>query len=108
MTLIKVLPEVGSLSDGLGLWKRIFTNFSVPGSVRELLPFAGPRSEVLVIAVSTLALFIGSLLQRKKPVRDYFARIPAPVRVILLALFAVAIVYFGSGGQHGGFLYAQF
>ena len=108
VTLIKVLPEVGTLSQGLGLWKRIFTNFTIPTSLRELLPFAGPRSEVLVIAVSTLALFTGSLLQRKKPVRDHFARVPAPVRVILLALFALAIVYFGSGGQHGGFLYAQF
>ena len=63
---------------------------------------------MLLIGAGTLALFVGSLLQRKKPVRDYFARIPAPVRVILLALFALAIVYLGSGGQHGGFLYAQF
>ena len=63
---------------------------------------------MIVIAVSTLALFVGSLLQRKKPVRDYFAKVPAPLRVVLLALFALAIVYFGSGGQHGGFLYAQF
>ena len=108
VTLIKVLPEVGTLSDGLGLWKRIFTNFTIPTTLRELLPFAGPRGEVIVIGVSTLALFVGSLLQRKKPVRDYFAKIPAPLRIVLLALFALTIFYLGSENQHGGFLYAQF
>ena len=110
VTLIKVLPEVGTLRDGLGLWKRIFTDFTIPRSLRELLPFAGTRTEVMVIGLSTLALFVGSLLQRKKPLRDYFNRIPAPVRVILLAALVVAIVYFGgpAAGQLGGFLYAQF
>ena len=110
VTLIKVLPEVGTLSDGLGLWKRIFTNYTCPASLRSLVPFAGPRSEILLIAVSTLALFVGSLLQRKRPVRDYFGRLPAPVRVILLAALAVAIIYFGgpAAGQLGGFMYAQF
>ena len=110
VTLIKVLPEVGTLSQGLGLWKRIFTDFTIPTSLRELLPFAGPRSECLLIAVSTLALFCASLLQRKRPVRDYFNRIPAPVRVVLLAALTLVIVYFGgnAAGNGGGFMYAQF
>ena len=110
VTLIKVLPEVGSLSDGLGLWKQIFTNFTIPASLRELLPFVTDKTELIVVALATLALFIGSLLQRKNPVRDYFAKIPTPVRIILLAALTIIIVYFGgpASGNAGGFMYAQF
>lgn len=110
VTLIKVLPEVGTLSEGLGLWKQIFTDFTIPTSARELLPFAAGKTELLVIAVSAAALFVGSLLQRKKPVRDYFTKVPMPVRIVLLAALTLAIVYFGgpASGSAGGFMYAQF
>ncbi len=109
VTLIKVLPEVGTLSEGFGLWKRIFTNFTIPTSPRALLPFVGGKMEFFVVCLGTLALFIGSLLQRRRPVRDVFNKLCTPVRVVLLALLAIAIVYFGGrAGNAGGFLYAQF
>ncbi len=110
VTLIKVLPEVGTLSEGLGLWKQIFTNFTIPASLHELLPFVTDKTGLIVIALSTAALFVGSLLQRKKPVRDYFAKVPMPVRVVLLAAMTIAIIYFGvpASGNGTQFLYAQF
>lgn len=110
VTLIKVLPEVGTLSDGFGLWKRIFTNYTVPASLRSLLPFVGEKREFIVVCLGTLALFIASLLQRRRPVRDYFGKLPAPVRVVLLAALTIVIIYFGgsAAGNAGGFLYAQF
>jgi len=110
VTLIKVLPEVGTLREGLGLWKQIFTNFTIPGTLHELLPFVTSKKELIVIGLGAMALFVGSLLQRKKPVRDYFAKIPMPVRIVLLAVLTLAIVYFGgpASGNAGGFMYAQF
>ncbi len=110
VTLIKVLPEVGTLSDGLGLWRKIFTDFTVPTSLRALLPFVGKKSEFIVVCLGTLALFITSLLQRKRPVRDYFAKLPRPIRIVLMAALCIVIVYFNgkSAGSAGGFMYAQF
>ncbi len=110
VTLIKVLPEVGTLSDGLGFIKRIFTNFEIPKSLGELLPFLDATHKLIVVIFFAGLLFVSSLLQRKKPIRDYFNKIPAPIRIVLLAVLFVCIVIFGIPATKltGGFMYAQF
>ena len=107
VTLIKVLPEVGTLSDGIGLWKKIFTDFEIPKTFAEFLPFAEIK-ELNVIIIATVILFISSLIQRKQPIRDWFAGIRAPFRYIILALLVLVTLYYGCSGSAGGFLYAQF
>ena len=58
----------------------------------------------------TLLLFLTSLMQRKKPIRDYFARLPMPLRSVVLCMILMAILVFGvpATGSTGGFMYAQF
>lgn len=115
VTFIKVLPEVGSLSDGFGLLKRIFTNFSIPGSLREMLPFVDMSSSTgkmnfAIVLFFTALLFISSLLQRKKPVRDYFNRLPMLIRLVLLCMLVIIIAYLGvqASWSEGGFMYENF
>ncbi len=107
VTLIKVLPEVGGLRNGLGLWKRIFTNHSIPKSFSALLPFA-KKGELILILLFTAALFIVSLIQRRQPARQWFTRWPKVLQLLFLAILILAALFFGSSGNAGGFLYAQF
>lgn len=106
---IKVLPEVGSLGQGLGLCRQAFCSWKLP-SYGELFPYGMARATLAVILLSTGALLFVSLLQRKGPVRAWFGKAPLPVRAFTLAVLLVLIVYFGvpASGNGGGFLYAQF
>ncbi len=111
VTFIKVLPEVGTLSDGLGLWRSIFVNHTVPRTLQELLPFVGSGTKFLVVLLGILLLFCTSLIQRRQPIRqwledhtNYIGRI-----AIFTALFLVIMVFgYPTLGQAGGFMYEQF
>ena len=111
VTFIKVLPEVGTLSDGFGFWTRIFTNHSIPHDFRDLFPYCARemRLELFFVLGCIVLLFVASLLQRKKPIRDYFNRIPYIARSIILALACISIFVVGiTAGISGGFLYENF
>ena len=112
VTFIKVLPEVGTLSDGFGLWRQIFTEHTLPKTVDELLPAlaANGTANFVVIMIMIVLLFVTSLMQRKMPIRDYFARVPLPGRLIIMACGFAVIIIFGvpAMASGGGFLYAQF
>ncbi len=109
VTFIKVLPEVGTLEQGLGLWARILTNRELPRSLWALLPFVDKAYNLAVVLLCTLLLFVCSLLQRKKPVRDRFNALPAWLRIPALAAVLIVILIFGvRASAEGGFLYAQF
>ncbi len=107
VTFIKVLPEVGGLRRGLGLWKRIFTDFTIPRTLPQLLPFA-KMNELRMICLFTAALFITSLIQRRQPIRQWFAKWPKVLQFLVLALLIFAVFFYGSSGNAGGFMYAQF
>lgn len=111
VTLIKVLPEVGTLRQGLGLWKRIFTDFTIPRNIHQLLPFMGDDLlNFLIVVCMILLVLTVSLLQRKQEVRVYFNKLPAVVRVFVLA--GVFVLCFAVSGRinavSGEFLYANF
>lgn len=111
VTFIKVLPEVGTLRQGLGLWKRIFTEHTIPASLGRLLPFATDHAAFFAAAFGVVLMFAVSLLQRKGSVRELLERrVPYVLRLLLFAVLFFLIVYFGvpASGGIGGFLYAQF
>ena len=111
VTFIKVLPEVGTLSDGFGLWKRILTEHSIPTSISELLPFC---SDLIwwqgYMLVALLALWAASsFIQRKKPIREYFNEFPTVVRIAVLVIIFFAIATMGIiASMEGGFMYEGF
>lgn len=112
VTFIKVLPEVGTLRQGLGLWKRIFTEHTIPRSPGTLLPFAQDHRAFAAAVFGLVLMFVVSLLQRRGSVRERIERrVPYVLRLLLYAALVFLIIYFGvpaSGGGLGGFLYAQF
>lgn len=110
VSFIKVLPEVGGLSRGLGLWKQAFCCWTLPRSLGELFPYGLELSQLGVICLATALLLVTSLIQRRQPIRAWFGKAPLPVRALVLAFFLVLMVYFGvpASGKVGGFLYAQF
>lgn len=115
VTFIKVLPEVGTLSEGIGLWKQIFFNHDIPHGISQLMPYidwSDTRSQMnfLLVVAGTVMMFVASVLQRKHPVREYFNRVPYAIRIAVLAGMAVIICSFGvqATWEAIGFLYAQF
>lgn len=111
VTFIKVLPEVGTLSAGFGLWKQVFTNHHMPASYGELLPFVTDGIELLVILLGLVVVFITSLIQRKQPIRAWLEQKTSyPVRILIYCILFFLIMYYGipASGKAGGFMYAQF
>jgi hypothetical protein len=115
VTFIKVLPEVGTLEEGLGLWWNIFTNWTIPRSFSELFPFVNLSITVYKInfvfsIFGTILMFAVSCIEQKNQVRVYFNRLPAIVRCVIMGIALVLIATFGiqASWGAGGFLYAQF
>ena len=109
VTFIKVLPEVGTLSQGLGLIGRIFTGISAP-LTGGLLPFVTSRLNLLVVLAMTALLFAVSVIQRRRKIRDIVNKVPLVVRVAAISCAFLLLIMFGvpATGGNGGFMYAQF
>lgn len=112
LTLIKILPEVGGLRKGLGLWKQILTNHTIPTSLAVLFPrYARKPFDFWIICIGSLLLLTCDLIQRKQPVRQWFEEhVPYPARIFFFAFLAVLTVYVGGPylKSAGGFMYADF
>ena len=111
VTFIKVLPEVGTLRDGLGLWKQILTNHRLPHSLGELLPFIDNYRNLSAVLFGVALMFAVSLLQRRGSVRDQLRhKLPYGLRMAIFVLLFLLTIYFGvpASGGLGGFLYAEF
>ncbi len=110
VTFIKVLPEVGNLSDGIGLWRQVFTNHTIPHRFSSLLPFVKNKMDLGVIIIMTLLLIFSSVLQRHHKIRDLFNRLPYLVRIFALVLATLIILCWGVAANNngGGFMYVNF
>lgn len=115
VTFIKVLPEVGTLSDGIGLWKQVFTNPVIPHTKMELMPYVNWKHNVDILAFLlamffTFLQFCASVIQNKQPVRAYFNKLPQVIRVFIIAVLVVLIASFGvqATWDAGGFMYANY
>ena len=111
VTLIKVLPEVNGLRGGLGLWKRILTEHTIPRRGVELMPFLDNYQNLCAVTGGILLMFFVSMIQRKQPFRRWLEeKTVYPVRMLLFVFLFFMILYFGipASGGIGGFLYAQF
>ena len=109
VTFIKVLPEAGGLRAGLGLWKRVFTNHTIPHSFESLLPFAS-KTILIIVIFGTMLMLIFSLIQRKKSVRTMFNKLPTIPRIFILALLISILIFAAlyADNSVGGFMYEQF
>lgn len=126
VTFIKVLPEVGTLSDGIGLWKRAFTEHSLPsGSFLQILDqlfptLSHPRNvfgyvltdlagNVIIVSCGIVLMLAVSMIQRRCSVRDWLQARPRVIRWgLFVALTCITIATKCFTGLAGGFLYARF
>lgn len=112
VTLIKVLPEVGTLKDGVGLILKIFMKPWIPLSISMLFPYLidiRAACGFIVVVMGIGLMFAVSVLQRKRPVREYADKIPMGIRIPLMSVFFMGIVYWGIPVSNGiEFMYANF
>jgi len=109
VTMIKVFPEVGSFSAGLGYWRHCFKNWDLTLGANLFYPIVSYK-DLVILAAGALLLFGVSLLQRKGSLRAKIAKLPLPLRYGLYVAVFFAIILLGvpTQSQGGGFLYAQF
>ncbi len=113
-SFIEVFPEVGTFDDGVGFLRRMLTNHNIPSpsAYRSYVPFIpiDNRPYFNIAVVGLLLMLAVSLIQRKRPARELFNKLPSPVRIVLLAvlftLVATVSAKFSVGA--GGFMYANF
>lgn len=111
VTFIKVLPEVGTLKDGVGLLTKAVTDFTIPNDFRQLFPTIDrdQRSFMFIVFMMVILLFVSSIIQRKEPLRNKFNKLPVAVRILVLVCFVLLIECIGiTAGSEGGFMYAKF
>ena len=115
VTLIKILPEVGTLKDGLGLCKQIIFNHNLPSSIQELFPYLDmtnnlPKLNFLIVVLGIFIMLLFSVVQRKKPVREYYNSLPFFFRILIISIAIIFILSFGvrSSWEFGGFMYENF
>jgi len=108
ISFIKVLPEVGSLSDGWNLIRSIFVGWFFPLSFEGWFPYNGDMINLCFMAAMIVLIFVTDLIQRKRPVRDYFNKLPMIVRIALVALAFVVAISFCIRTDSGDFMYANF
>lgn len=99
VTVIKVLPEVGGLRRGLGLWKQVVTNWHLPETWQALFPYADTWINLAVIGGGLVLMLAASLLQRKQPVRAFLMEKPMVLRYTIYFVLLGAILLFGCYGE---------
>lgn len=94
---------------------RIFTEHTIPHSFRGLLPFVNGASNftmvTFAIAIAGIVLMIiAAYVEKKKPVRDCFNKVPVGFRLVILTIAILLIASFGvqSSWNAEGFMYANF
>ena len=111
VTLIKVFPEVGTFSMGLGFWKHCFTNWDFSSlSFSSLLYPIATKQDAMILAGGAFLIFVTSLMQRGMGIRDRISKWPKVVKYAIFTGLFFAIVIYGIPTQNagGGFLYEQF
>ncbi len=110
VTLIKVFPEVGGFTHGVGFWKHCFVNWDISRDIKAMIYPILTYTDLVILLAGSLLIFVTSLMQRRMGVRERMVRWPAFVKYIIFAVMFFAVVYYGIPAQNGGggFLYAQF
>ncbi|MBR0414977.1 MAG: MBOAT family protein [Clostridia bacterium] len=115
-TFLEIVAAVQVLGgNGYQYVWRAFTNHTLPRTLEELFPsvegLGGQFLLMLLLAFFGLGLmFVFSLVQRKKPVRDYFNKIPLFLRIVIMVVTVLIIVSSGvqASWGAGAFMYANF
>lgn len=115
-TFLEIVAAVTAMGgSGIKYVVKIFTDHTIPRGLSELFPSAeGLGGQFLIMLMLSFAglllMLVFSLLQRKKPVRDYFNNIPLLFRIIIMVLTVIIIASAGvqASWGAGAFMYANF
>ena len=107
VTYIKVLPEVGTLADGVGLWIASFTNQLRPVNLFEIIPFE--FSTTFSLCIGIILILINSIMAKDESNLG-IKNANIIIKYILFVYLIVEIIIYGNfiSPDMRGFMYAQF
>ena len=112
VSALETFSDAGSFYHGCKYFLCMLSNIkSIPHSLWTLVPFADNEYYLILLFLSVGLVFIVEMHEYKKPFRDYFNKIPMPIRVFILAAMFILLGSFGlqaNIANDGGFLYAVF
>ncbi|MCR5054857.1 MAG: MBOAT family protein, partial [Lachnospiraceae bacterium] len=112
VSCLKVFDCYTSVGDVFSLFGSVFTtgNYHIFAD-GSLLNIGLSVSDYVIIAVSTVLLFIISMIQRKAPVREQISTLSFPVQAAVWSLLFIAVILFGAysiGYDASQFIYNRF
>lgn len=116
LMLLEVIAAVSALSgNGFKYFAKVFTDVSLSLNIFNLLPNVSSGSNLTIINLfiafaGVCLMFISSLLQRRRPIRYYFNKLPLFVRILIMSCAIILIASFGVEATWGAgaFMYANF
>lgn len=111
LVFLRILPEVGGLRDGLGLWAQVFRSPTLPSGWEGWFPYSPEPIQMVIVAVGFLLMMAADAIKCKEPVADWLDRRPVALRfAFYFVLIAVILIFgcYGTGYDARDFMYFKF
>lgn len=111
LVFLRILPEVGGLRDGLGLWARVFRRPIRPVGWKGWFPGGATPTHLILVGTGFLMMMLVDGIKCREPFQDWFERRPLVLRFALYFLLIAAILIFGcygTGYDARDFMYFKF
>ncbi len=111
LIFLRILPEVGGLRDGLGLWARVFRGPILPHGWSGWFPGGASPRQMLVVGFGFALMMTADAIKCRESVQDWLERRSILFRFALYFLLIAMILIFGcygSGYDARDFMYFKF
>ena len=111
LVFLRILPEVGGLRRGLGLWAQVFRNPVLPRGWLGWFPGGMSPTQLIVVGFGFLLMMLADGVKCKQPVQEWLDERPIALRfTIYFVLLAVLLLFgcYGPGYDAQDFMYFKF
>jgi D-alanyl-lipoteichoic acid acyltransferase DltB (MBOAT superfamily) len=111
LVFLRILPELGGLRDGLGLWAQVFRSPTLPQGWEGWFPGGASPVQMLVVGFGFALMLAADGIKCRQPVQDWLDKRPLGLRFALyFVLLALILIFgcYGPGYDARDFMYFKF